>query len=89
MKKIKVIIEYWGDVNHLTTREEIKKTEIWLDKEEEIFKKFDKLNNKLKYCNSSYLKFQDEKLLSKYNKWYNSLNKTTQFNMYYGNGVVD
>ena len=89
IKKIKVSIDYWGNVSHLTTKEEIKKTEIWLDTEEEIFKKFDKQNNKLKYCNGSYLKFKDVKLLSKYNKWYNSLDKNTQFNMYYGNGVID
>jgi hypothetical protein len=89
MKKFKVKLNYWGNVSHLTTREEIKKTEIWEDTKDEIFKKFDKQNNKLRYCNGSCLKFEDELLFFEYNKWYNSLDKSTQLDMYYGNGVVD
>jgi|TARA_R110002073_G_C9253276_1_gene562749 hypothetical protein len=89
MKKIKVKINYWGNVSHLTTREEIKETQIWEDTKEEIFKKFDKQNNRLRYCNGSYLKFEDESLSLEYVNWYNSLDKTTQLNMYYGNGTVD
>jgi hypothetical protein len=89
MKKIKVTVQYWGYVNHLTTKEEIKNTQIWEDTKEEIFKKFDKKNNKLRYCNGSYLKFKNKSLSWEFKNWYNSLDKNTQFKMYYGNGVVD
>ena len=88
MKKIKVKINVWDNVSQFTTKEEIKNIEIWEDTKEEIFKKFDKKNNKLKYCNS-YLCFEDEKIFIKYKNWYKSLSRTTQLNMYYGNGTVD
>jgi len=89
MKKIKIKINYWGNISHLTTREEIKKTQIWEDTKEEIFKKFDKQNNRLRYCNGSYLKFEDESIFFEYKRWYDSLDKNTQFYMYYGNGTID
>ena len=89
VKKFKVKVNYWSNVSHLKTEEEIKKTEIWEDTKEEIFKKFDKQNNKLRYCNGSYWKFEFELHNFEYNKWYNSLDKSTQLDMYYGNGVVD
>ena len=88
MKKIKVKVNIWDNVSQFTTKEEIKNIEIWEDTKEEIFKKFDKKNNKLKYCNG-YLCFEDEKIFIKYKTWYKSLNRTTQLNMYYGNGTVD
>jgi len=53
------------------------------------FKKFDKENNSLRYCNGSCYKFEDKTLDAEYKKWYDGLSESTKFNMFYGNGVVD
>ena len=82
-------IEYWDKVSYTTSSSEIKRTENWEDTKEGIFKKFDKQNNRLRYCNGSYFKFQDETLNTEYLNWYKSLSESIKFNMYYGNGVVD
>lgn len=92
-------IEYWSPKNetvvtesgfrYLNTDSIIQRVEEWEGSEEEIFKKFDKQNNSLRYCNGSHYKFEDETLHTDYINWYKSLDKNTQFNMYYGNGVVD
>lgn len=96
---MKARIEYWNPANktvvtvtgfrYLNTDSELKKVEEWEGTKEEIFKKFDKQNNSLRYCNGSHYKFEDETLHTDYINWYKSLDKNTQFNMYYGNGVVD
>ena len=82
-------IEYWDKVSYTTSASEIKRTENWEDTKEGIFKKFDKQNNRLRYCNGSYFKFEDETLNTEYLNWYKSLSESIKFNMYYGNGVVD
>ena len=96
---MKARIEYWNPKNetvvtesgfrYLNTDSIIQRVEEWEGSEEEIFKKFDKQNNSLRYCNGSHYKFEDETLHTDYINWYKSLDKNTQFNMYYGNGVVD
>jgi hypothetical protein len=56
----------------------------------EVFEKFYKLNNRLRYCNGSYYKFQDKSWENLYNDWLNSEDyQRKSFNLYYGNGVVD
>jgi|TARA_B110000977_G_scaffold15054_1_gene18562 hypothetical protein len=82
-------IEYWDKVSYTTSASEIKRTENWEDTKEGIFKKFDKQNNRLRYCNGSYFKFEDETLNTEYLNWYKSLSESVKFNMYYGNGIVD
>ena len=82
-------IEYWDKVSYTTSASEIKRTENWYNTKEGIFKKFDKQNNRLRYCNGSYFKFEDETLNTEYLNWYKSLSESVKFNMYYGNGVVD
>jgi len=82
-------IEYWDMVSYTSCNSEIKREEIWEDSKEEIFKKFYDKNNSLRYCNGSYYKFKDELIEKEYREWYNSLDKNTKFNMYYGGGVVD
>jgi hypothetical protein len=96
---MKVTIEYWSPKNetivtesgfrYLNTNSVIQKLEEWEGSEEEIFKKFYKQNNSLRYCNGSHYKFEDKNLETKYQDWYKSLDKNIQFSMYYGNGVVD
>lgn len=56
----------------------------------ELFEKFYKLNNALRYCNGSYYKFVDQTLADKYVEWLKSEDyKKKSFDLYYGNGVVD
>jgi len=96
---MKARIEYWNPKNetvvtesgfrYLNTNSALQKVEEWFGTEEEIFKKFYKENNSLRYCNGSHYKFEDKNLDTKYRDWYKSLDKNTQFSMYYGNGVVD
>lgn len=96
---MKAIIEYWSPVNktvvtetgfrYLDTKSDITKVEAWEGTKEQIFKRFYKENNSLRYCNGSYYKFEDSTLRTEYQKWYNGLNKSTKFSMFYGNGVVD
>jgi hypothetical protein len=92
-------IDYWNPKNetvvtetgfrYLDTKSVITKTETWNGTKEEIFKKFYKENNSLRYCNGSYYKFKDNLLQQEYMEWYNTLSEATKFNMFYGNGVVD
>jgi hypothetical protein len=96
---MEVRVEYWNPKNetvvtetgfrYLDTKSVIIRVEIWGGTKEEIFKKFDKKNNSLRYCNGSHYKFEDETLQTEYINWYQSLDKATKFNMFYGNGVVD
>ena len=62
---------------------------MWEGTEEEIFKRFYKENNSLRYCNGSHYQFKDNQIDLRYREWLKSLSKETRFKMYYGNGVVD
>ena len=96
---MKARIEYWNPKNetvitetgfrYLDTKSIITKIETWEGTKEQIFKKFDKSNNSLRYCNGSYYKFEDETLNTEYLKWYKELNESTKLDMFYGKGVVD
>lgn len=96
---MEVRVEYWNPKNesvvtesgfrYLDTKSVITKVEIWEGTKEEIFKKFNKKNNSLRYCNGSFYKFEDKTLETEYINWYKSLDETTKFNMFYGNGIVD
>jgi hypothetical protein len=56
----------------------------------EIFEKFYKENNSLRYCNGSFYTFVSEKWTNAYREWLDSDDyKKKSFNLYYGNGVVD
>jgi hypothetical protein len=73
------------------TTSEIVREEIIEGKDEiELFERFYKLNNSLRYCNGSYYKFQDKDLENKYQEWLKSDDYNQKsFNLYYGNGIVD
>lgn len=98
-KKYTIKVDYYAPRNksvvtesgfrYRDTREEIKKTEIFEGTLEEIFLKFEKLNNTLKYCNGHYWKFSDSKFQEQQRKWYSNLPESVKFDLYYGNGVVD
>jgi len=94
-----VKIEYWSPRNesmvtkdgfrYRDTKSVCKEVRSWEDSKLEIFRKFDKQNNRLKYCNGSCYKFEDKAIHNEYREWYQSLDKSVQFEMYYGNGIVD
>lgn len=96
---MEVVIEYWNPRNetvvtedgfrYLDTKSVITRTEKWEGTKEEIFKRFDKANNRLRYCNGSYYKFQDKTLYTEYLNWYKSLDGSTKLDMFYGGGIVD
>lgn len=96
---MKVNVEYWNPKNetiitesgfrYLDTTPTITKVESWSGTKEEIFKRFNKQNNCLRYCNGSFYKFEDNAVQAEYQKWYKSLSESTKFQIYYGNGVVD
>lgn len=94
-------VEYWDNLRrtkqYLTggyyqdnTSELIRTEDINGNDDIELFEKFYKMNNSLRYCNGSYFKFKDKEWIQKYNEWLNSDDyKKKSFNLYYGNGVVD
>ena len=96
---IEATIEYWKPRNktvrtdtgytYLDKKSEQSSVEVWSGTKEEIFKKFEKEQNTLKYCNGHYYKFKDKKLEEEQHEWYKNLPEHVRFNMYYGNGVVD
>ena len=53
-------------VHNYMESNEVRETLAWEGTKEEIFKRFDKENNRLRYCNGSHYKFQDNTLLIKY-----------------------
>ena len=95
------ILEYWNPKEetvkkengymYVSMKQEITDLiELDYDNKIELFETFYKMNNRLRYCNGSYYKFQNKTLERQYNKWLQSDNyKEKSFNLYYGNGVVD
>ena len=96
---MKAILNYWNPKNesvvtedgfrYLDTSSVITKEVTIYGTEEEIFKRFFKMNNKLRYCNGSHYEFQDKSLNILFEKWYKSLSYSDSLDLYYGNGVVD
>ena len=77
---------YYEDQSSEITRQETIEGETEID----LFEKFYKLNNSLRYCNGTYYKWQNVEWQNKYSLWLNSDDyKAKSFNLYYGNGVVD
>jgi hypothetical protein len=96
---MEIQIEYWEIVSktvitdtgftYRSDKSEITRELVWEGTKEEIFKRFDKENNSLRYCNGSFYKFKNDTMQQEYIAWYKALDKNTKFNMFYGNGVVD
>ena len=100
-KNMKAELEYWSPRNetvvtesgfrYLDTKSVVKHKEtIEAASEIELFEKFYKMNNRLRYCNGTYYKFIDMEIEEAYMAWLKSddFNKKS-FDLYYGNGVVD
>jgi len=88
---MKTTLDYWDKIDYRSVFSEIKsQKELEANNEIEMFEKFYKLNNSLRYCNGSYYKFQDNQWEEKYQAWLKSDDyKKKSFELYYGNGVVD
>ena len=88
---MKTKLEYWDRESYTTCNSIIKRIEeISYEDDIDLFEKFYKKNNSLRYCNGSYYKFEDKQIEQKYNEWLKSDDyKKKSFNLYYGNGVVD
>lgn len=89
---MKVILDYYDNIDRTSIRSVIVNTkEIEGENDISIFEQFYKLNNRLRYCNGSYFKFQDNVWEQKYIDWLNSDDyKKKSFNLFYGeNGIVD
>ena len=84
-------LDYYDEENYLDPRSVFKRHEFIEGKNEiEIFEKFYKLNNRLRYCNGAYYVFNKTEWAEKYHEWKQSDDyKSKSFNLYYGNGVVD
>src|SRR5690349_14945714 len=97
----KTIIEFWAPRNRTVTTDsgfryldvasEFKsQTEKEYSDDIKLFEEFYKMNNRLRYCNGSYHKFQDKEVEAAYKKWLQSDDfKRKSFDLYYGGGVVD
>ena len=99
----KAILDYWNPENkfvevehgsgrtYYSTKSVIISQETITDETEiGLFEQYYKLNNKLRYCNGSYYKWQDAEWEKKYYEWIHSDDyKQKSFDLYYGNGVVD
>lgn len=84
-------LEYWNRKDEFTSTSEIQSyEELSANTEIEMFEKFYKMNNRLRYCNGTYYKFQDKSWQDKYSNWLDSDDyKKKSFELYYGNGIVD
>lgn len=88
---MKTTLDYWDKIDYRSVFSEIKRQEeLEASDDIEMFEKFYKLNNSLRYCNGSYYKFQDNQWEEKYQAWLKSDDyKKKSFELYYGNGIVD
>lgn len=86
---MKALLNYWSPESQTNPRSVITKTKTLEGSEEEVFKLFYKMNNRLRYCNGSFYTFVDDALQERYRQWYKSLDESTKFDMFYGKGLVD
>lgn len=96
MKTFKIEIERWNPKNetvtsstgfrYLDTSSHITGTQVLEGTKDEIFLKFYKMNNSLKYCNGSHFTFKDKQIAGEYSA---NFSKYNTMDNYYGNGVVD
>lgn len=88
---MKVQLNYFDRVSYTSCNSEIKRQEeIEGLNDIDIFEKFYKKNNSLRYCNGSYYEFQNQEWKQKYNEWLHSDDyKNKSFELYYGGGIVD
>ena len=91
MKNLNVKLDYYDQESYLDPRSVFKRHEfIEGENDIEIFEKFYKLNNRLRYCNGAYYVFNESEWSDKYWEWIKSEDyKKKSFELYYGNGVVD
>jgi hypothetical protein len=89
LKLVSVTLDYYVR-NEIHKSEVVNQVEINSNTDIGIFEQFYKMNNRLRYCNGSYYKFNDKRWDEKYKQWLKSDDyKKKSFDLYYGNGIVD
>lgn len=63
--------------------------EEWEGTFDDVCEKLNVINNKLRYCNGHYYKFEDKDMQSNFRIWYDLIPSARSFALYYGNGIVD
>lgn len=90
---IENIINIWNkpiSVNVLKCVDyKVSEVEEWKGTFDEVCEKLDVLNNKLRYCNGHYYKFDSTDMQLKFKLWYDLIPDARSFSLYYGNGIVD
>jgi hypothetical protein len=88
---MKVVLDYWDRISYTSSGSEVKRQEtIEADTDIEIFEKFYRKNNSLRYCNGCFYRFDSKEWQDKYSAWLQSDDyKAKSFDLYYGGGVVD
>ena len=91
LDNMKATLDYWDNIDRTSIRSVIVSTkDIEANNNIELFEQFYRLNNRLRYCNGSYYKFQDKLLEELYRVWLKSDDyKKKSFDLFYGNGTVD
>lgn len=78
--------EKWGD-GWTKVKEETEETiEGTFD---EVCENFERMNDRLRYCNGCYYNFKDKAMEREQRIWYCLISEWRSFKIYYGNGVVD
>lgn len=89
----KELYEKWNEVVSVSVDEyvdyEKERTHEYKDTLDKIFDKFDKANNKLRYCNGHHYSFQDEHYKKLYRYWSAHIPFMRSFNNYYLGSIVD
>lgn len=80
-----------GYVTHHVYPKTVRKEEVstWGGTMDEIFARFDRANNRLRYCNGSGFKFADPIMEQKYYTWCKIIPESRSMELYYGGGIVD
>ena len=68
---------------------ELSKTIVWGGTRDEIFEKYERANDRLRYCNGHYYSFVDEEENRLNIIWYHMNSYWRNFHIYYGGGIVD
>lgn len=78
-------IEYWN-MKGWESVSKLTRVENWLgNNDEDIFRRFTKANQELRYCNGCHYEFEFESDKVKYSQWYDSLTEQVKKDMFYFN----
>lgn len=84
-------INYFTPLSYYTSGSKIEKVlTVSYETEIELFETYEKMNNRLRYCNGSYYEFVDKEIEKRYFEWLKTDDyKKKSWDLFYGNAVVD